>query len=586
MVINLHLRSKLIIAFTAIIMASFLAIGGGLSWLFIHSNRDMLLDAAVKNNQQITKNIDTALQPLLSLSMYPVLDPQIYQIMEKDYSGLAYPLYERQNDFDIVNSKIRNNFFLYSTLIDSVLIYQSKNHMVVGRSNLEYMNHSYFENNFSNETYIKEILQKNGLYVAVGIHPDRLFSPKSDPVVSIGRAIINPYSKEQLGLILMNIDVNQLKELWSDIQFTENTKFYLVDDQKKIIYSQKYEELGKNAESVIGKDFTYITGQKKETKENQESYLISASSKISNWQAVTIIPKHELFQNLSFVIKIIIIMMLAFLLLSIFLSYYIATTITKPLSILEEKMKQVSQGNLDVTIGIHEGEIGKIGKTIDRMLTELRELIQRIYKEEEEKRKLEILALQSQIRPHFMYNTINVIKWMAKIQGASGIEEALSAFSAVIRFTAKTENELVTINEEVEFTMNYTKILDFRYFNKFEVSFEVDPQVREYKTLKFLLQPLVENSIFHAFDNIEHKGKVLIRIYEESDHLVMLVSDNGRGISETEKEKAEGVDKLNSIGIKNIRKRIQLHFGERYGLSITAQESSGTIAKIEVPIIK
>ncbi|MCM2534362.1 hypothetical protein NDK43_20940 [Neobacillus pocheonensis] len=102
-----------------------------MSWLFIHSNRDMLLNATIENNQQITKNIDTALNPLISLSMYPVLDPQVYQIMEKDYSTFKYPLYEREKDFDIINGKIQNNFFLYSSIIESVLIYQSKNNMIV-----------------------------------------------------------------------------------------------------------------------------------------------------------------------------------------------------------------------------------------------------------------------------------------------------------------------------------------------------------------------------------------------------------------------------------------------------------------------
>ncbi|MCM2534360.1 histidine kinase [Neobacillus pocheonensis] len=199
---------------------------------------------------------------------------------------------------------------------------------------------------------------------------------------------------------------------------------------------------------------------------------------------------------------------------------------------------------------------------------------------------MEILALQSQIRPHFMYNTINVIKWMAKIQGASGIEEALSAFSAVIRFTAKTESELVTIRDEVEFIKNYTKILDFRYFNKFEVSYKIDPNVMEYMTLKFLLQPLVENAVFHAFDDIDYKGKIYIRIYKESEGLIMEVSDNGRGLSKNEHLEAEAGDKLNSIGINNIKKRIQLNFGEKFGLWMTSQDTGGTIAKIVIPIIR
>ncbi|WP_256942250.1 sensor histidine kinase [Bacillus sp. OV166] len=561
-----------------------------MSWLFVNSNRDMLLDAAVANNRQIVKNIDTALHPLLSLSMYPYQDKQIYQIMEKDYSTYKYPLLERQRDFNTVNSKIENNFFLFSTIIDSVLIYQGKNNLIVGRSNLEYMDHAYFRDDFYLEPYIQEILKSGGTYVPVGVHQEKLFSYKDKPVVSIGRGIVNPYTQDQLGFILINISIEKLKTLWSDIHFTKHTKFYLVDDKKKIIYSKNKKEIGTKAATILGENFNYIDGFRKETKENKDSYLITATSNTSKWKSVTIIPKKELFDYLSTFLKIIIITSVVFLLLAVLMSFYIATSITKPLSILEGKMRQVSDGNMNVKMDIEHGEIGKISKTIDIMLSDIRRLIERIYNEEEEKRKLELMALQSQIRPHFMYNTINVIKWMAKIQGASGIEEALSAFSSVIRLTAKTVNEQVTIKEEVEFIKNYTKILEFRYFNKFEVSFEIEPSVLEYKTIKFLLQPLVENAVFHAFDDIDYKGKIAIQIFEDSQDLVMKVSDNGRGIADTnydsEQSNKEGSDQLNSIGISNIRKRIQLNFGDNYGLWITSQEAGGTLAKLIIPVIK
>ncbi|MCM2534361.1 cache domain-containing protein [Neobacillus pocheonensis] len=205
------------------------------------------------------------------------------------------------------------------------------------------MDHPYFENDFSKEPYIKKIIEKGGSYVTVGVHPEKLFSYRDDPVVSIGRSIVNPYTKDQLGLILINIGNDKLKTLWDDIHFTKHTKFYLLDDQKNIIYSQNEKEIGKKASAILGKNFNYINGHREETKENKDSYLISATSNLSKWKAVTIIPKNELFHDLSFIIKMVIITMIVLLLLSIFLSFNIATTITKPLSILEGKMGQVSK---------------------------------------------------------------------------------------------------------------------------------------------------------------------------------------------------------------------------------------------------
>lgn len=576
---NLSLKSKLIIAFSCFIIVPLFIIGGTLSWVYVNSNRSTILNAAVENNKQIVKNMDASFSPLLRLSMYPLYDKDIFQIMRKDYTSIPYPMYERGKDFDKVNGIIRNSMLLYTDLIDSVVIYQRTNHMVVGRSNIEYMDHQYLESGFYKEPFIQQIMQKQGLYVPIGIHPEKLMSVHDAPVVSIGRAIVDPYSKENLGLIMLNVGINKLKTFWSEIYFTEHTKFYLIDENNNIIYSNSSNEIGNPAMNITGIG----------ARENTNHYSITSTSSLLNWKVITIIPKNELFSFLYIVIKTITISLLVLLLLSILTSIYIATSITRPLSILNGKMKLVSEGNLDVTFDLQHGEVGRISVTIDNMLQDIRGLIGRIYTEEKEKRQLELLALQSQIRPHFMYNTLNVIKWMAKIQGASGIEEALTAFTSVIKFTAKTESDDVTIKEEVEFIKNYTKILDFRYLNKFEVYFDIEPDVLEYKTLKFLLQPLVENAIFHGFDEIDYRGQLTIQIYEESDKVNIIVSDNGRGMSEMEIQRLEQgkiQDKFNSIGIKNIRKRIELGYGEDYGLWITSHEKNGTIAKIIIPVIK
>lgn len=586
--LNVSLRQKLIFAFACFIIIPFLIIGGTLSWLYVNFSRSMILDAAVENSRQIVKNIDTSISPLLRLSMYPVQNKELFQMMKKDYASVPYPLYEREKDYDAVGGTIRNSMMLYTDLIDSAVIYQSKNHLILGRSNDDYMNHTYLERGFYDEPFVQAILQKKGLYVPIGIHSEQLMSMHPVPVVSIGRAIVDPYTKENLGFILFNIGLSKLKALWRDIHFTDHTRFYLVDESSNVIYSKDGGEIGKPAAELLGQEFKYISGAGEELKQNNNEYLITSTSQLTGWKAMTVIPKNELFGFVYTIVRTIAISLFVLLGLSIITSIYIATSITKPLLHLQKKMKLVSQGHLDVDIDIPHGDVGKISVTIDQMLKEIRRLIQTIYEDEQEKRQLEILALQSQIKPHFMYNTLNAIKWMAKIQGASGIEEALTAFSSVIRFTAKTERDFVTVREEVEFIKNYTKILDIRYFNKFEVSYDIDPGVWEYQTLKFMLQPLVENAIFHGFDNIPYKGKLQIQIYEEEGHIVMIVADNGRGMAPEQQDSPDSdkaADHLNSIGINNIRKRIELHYGQGYGLSITSEENAGTTAKIIIPII-
>lgn len=574
--LHMGLRQKLILTFACFILLPLLLVGGALSWLYVESNRSMLLDAAKENNRQIVRNIDTSMSPLLRLSMFPVQNPALFRLMKKDYDAVPYPLLERQEDFDEVNTIIRDSIMLYSDLIDSTVIYQLTNHLVLGRSSLDYLNRAYLESEFPQEPFVQSIIAKKGIYVPVGIHDEKLLSNPPIPVVSLGRAIVDPFTKEPYGFILFNINVANLKSLWSDIHITDNTRFYLVDEHGNLIYSQDAAEIGRPADDILG------------PQKDAGHYYITSASQLTGWSTVTVIPKRELFGFVYTIVETVAISLVVLLALSVAASVFITTGITRPLLNLERKMKLVTEGNLDVTIEAGPGEVGRIGTAIDRMLKEIRRLIRTIYDEEQEKRQMEILALQSQIRPHFMYNTLNAIKWMAKIQGASGIEEALTAFSSVIRFTATTKSDFVTVKEEVGFIRDYAKILSFRYLNRFEIEFDVDPNVLERRILKFMLQPLVENAIFHGFDEISYKGKVAIRIAEEAGDIVMTVTDNGRGMTPEERiaaDRSEAPEKLNSIGLGNIHKRIELHFGQGYGLSLHSELNHGTTAKIVVPVI-
>ncbi|RKP51503.1 sensor histidine kinase [Cohnella endophytica] len=586
MIAEMRLKPRLIIAFSCFTVIPFLVIGGIFLWLYVSYNKEIIKDAAVQNNEQIIKNINTSLEPVISLSMYPIYNKEIFQLMKKDYRDYPYKGLEISRDFDTINHAIANNILNYSNVIDSAMIYQITNHLLIGRSNLEYVNHTYLNDEFFLQPYVREILKRKGSHVFVGIHADKLMAVKKKYVVSVGRSIIDPYTREDLGLVMLNLGVDKLKQLWSDISFTENTKFYLIDEQKNIIYSPNEAEISQNSKQVLPFDIDAIDQTGKY--ENKNVFALVSESSLSHWRAITIIPKNEMFSYLNFLLKIIFALLLLVLVLSIITAIFIATSITKPLASLEKKMREVSRGNLEVKVHIEHGEIGKISMTVDGMLQEIRMLIRRIYQEEQEKRNAELRALQSQINPHFMYNTINVIKWMAKLQGAAGIEEALTAFSSVIRFTAKTDSDYVTVKEELDFIQDYTKILGFRYLNKFEVLYEAGEEVLHCRTPKFMLQPLVENAVFHGFYDIAHKGKLIVRIEKSDENLVMSVIDNGKGLSV---EQLDAIDsnnaehKLNSIGISNIRKRIEMNFGIGYGLYLESTENQGTTARIVIPIM-
>ncbi|MFL0556415.1 MULTISPECIES: cache domain-containing sensor histidine kinase [Paenibacillus] len=593
---QLSLEKKLIAAFSVFILIPLTLVAGIVSWIYVNNNRNVMLDAAVENNKQIVTNIDTSLQPLQRLSMFPIQEQSVYQIMKKDYNQVPYPLLERGKDFDKVNGLIQSGIMLYSDLVDSVVIYHEHDQSIIGRSNREYINYQYFKTTYLQEPFIRKIREGNGQFITTGIHYDELLSPHRLPVVSAGRAIMDPYTKERLGFIVFNISADKLKTLWSNTAFAEASNFYLLDEDQRIIQSSNGGEIGKAASAAFGSGFQEEPSGRTGTTRmwiNQKLYLISSPSQVAEWHAVTLIAKDDIYSIVYQLVAIMAGTLLLLLILSILISLRIAARILKPLAVLNRKMKLVAQGQLDVRFDTQQSdEVGVISSTVDLMLQEIRSLITRIYEKEEEKRKLEMDALQSQIRPHFIYNTLNVIKWMAKVQGASGIEEALQAFASVMKFSMKTDENLVLIAEEVGFVQSYAKILDFRYFNKFEVTYSIDPAVIEYQTLKFLIQPLVENAIFHGFEGIDYKGMLNISIYERQGDLYVEVADNGRGFPEEGELQAKpgykkvSRDGFNSIGLQNIRSRIRLHFGPGYGLWIAPGRQGGTVALIRVPVIR
>jgi two-component system sensor histidine kinase YesM len=413
------------------------------------------------------------------------------------------------------------------------------------------------------------------------------------PVISVARSIIDTQTRQTLGVIIINVGVLNLERLWMDIKITENSRFFLTDGENRVVFSRNTEELGIDITEVLGTN-TDLSRQHHGivNVSGQYSYLISSTSPKSSWRAITIIPTDELFSYINVMLRISFIALIVGVLTSILIAVFIATGITKPLYSLNQKMKKVGEGNLDIRIDDAKGEVGQIAATVRKMLNDIKLLIDRIYSAEKEKRDAEMLALQSQINPHFLYNTLNSIKWLAHMQGAVAIENSIASLSSMLAFAAKNGEDFIPVSEEVKFVKDYIEILNLRYYNKFSVVYNIDPEIYKFKTLKFLLQPVIENAILHGFEGIGRKGFLQINLHHIGNKIVFEVCDNGNGIEEIvlksihEKNDKELHRSFNSIGLSNIKKRLELNFGEGFGLFIDSKPGEGTVARIIIPEVK
>ena len=278
--------------------------------------------------------------------------------------------------------------------------------------------------------------------------------------------------------------------------------------------------------------------------------------------------------------------------IGLILSVLFSRQLGAPIKRLTNRLKLISQGDFIRDISIEtDDEIGMIGKQINQMSGHISELLDTRVKSEKEKKDLEIKMLQAQINPHFLYNTLDSIKWIATIQKNSGIVQVVTALSSLLKNMAKGFNEKVTLRQELDFLNNYVTIEKIRYIELFDVEIDVDSEyLYDAKIIKLTLQPLVENAIFSGIEPSGRSGLIKIHAYTKDNILYVSVTDNGIGISEENIKKlltdTSRITKSNmsGIGLPNVDRRLKLVYGEDYGIKIDSVLDEYTTITVSLPL--
>ena len=272
---------------------------------------------------------------------------------------------------------------------------------------------------------------------------------------------------------------------------------------------------------------------------------------------------------------------------------YISSRITGPIKRLEKSVNALEAGKLDTEIYIGGSyEIRHLGRSIRDMAGQIQVLMNDIVAEHESKRKSEFDTLQSQINPHFLYNTLDIIVWMIENEQKAEAVKVVTALARFFRISLSKGRSIIPVKDELEHVRNYLMIQQMRFKNKFTYQIESEPETLNLASLKLMLQPLVENAIYHGMEFMDGDGEILVRAFLEEGELIFTISDNGLGMTE---EQVNGLLKENTvhasskrgsgIGVKNVNERIRLYFGEQYGLSIESEPDEGTTIWIHLPAI-
>ncbi|MEG0832722.1 MAG: histidine kinase, partial [Oscillospiraceae bacterium] len=313
------------------------------------------------------------------------------------------------------------------------------------------------------------------------------------------------------------------------------------------------------------------------------------SAGYTGWKIVGVIPQKGLtFESRENILFIMLIFLLLFEFL-IFINSLISKKLTDPIQKLDRSVQRMELGYKDTEI-YTEGsyEIKHLGRSIESMVEQMRKLTDQMVREHEMKQKSELNALQAQINPHFLYNTLDIIVWMVENERPDNAVKLVTALARFFRISLSKGKNIIPVSDEIEHVRSYLTIQEMRYKDKFRYTIDVDEQARNLSIIKLVLQPIVENAIYHSMDFMDGDGLISITARLNGEDLVLSVSDNGIGIPEdiVRRILTEQVSTGNSgsgIGLKNVNERIKLYFGDSYGISIESEPDNGTCITIRLP---
>lgn len=416
---------------------------------------------------------------------------------------------------------------------------------------------------------------------------------------SISRVLERYDGQGNLGIIHMDSNLSVFKELGDSIVLDDSTTLIVIDQLGRYIYHKPmaanlkkaiFLDSEQFAMSVINQSANHLEdGFFIENINNEDYHIVFQSIEETGWLVATITPHNTILSEVNEIRNSIILISLISLLIILLITYIIATRITKPIITLKKSMDLADHNQFNTMVKVTSNdEIGDLSASFNHMITRIKSLMDELVKEQAEKRNAEIKVLQDQINPHFLYNTLDTIIWMTETNDENTVP-MIEALSQLFRISLSRGQEFITIQEELEHIRNYLYILKLRYLDKFEYDIHTDPLLLNHKIPKIILQPLIENAIYHGIKNISNKGHIQIDASISGDKIIISITDNGIGMDEEtckkllNNEVAEVKQSGSGVGIRNVNQRIKLYFGEDYGLEYHSAQGHGTTVMVILP---
>ena len=428
-------------------------------------------------------------------------------------------------------------------------------------------------------------------YNLTSSHVQNVISGERPWVITLSRGIRN-YTGEgdSDGVVFIDLNYSAISELCTQNSVGTKGYVFILDQDGNIVYhpqqQQLYNELQtENISLIMNAKTDVVTAGKGD---DEKIYALS-HSETTGWTIVGCMNMSEHLKNSRKARSIYVLVALGLIAVALVISSEIARNITFPIQKLRDSMKRVQKGDFSAEeIEVYsDNEIGSLTRSFNVMTHKIQDLMAQNIQEQEQKRKIELKALQSQINPHFLYNTLDSIIWMAEGKKNEEVVLMTASLARLLRQSISIENELVTIGQEIEYVRSYLTIQKMRYKDKLEFEINVDPRITHAQIIRLVLQPIVENAIYHGLKYKESKGMLKVHGYELGERIIIDITDDGVGMDEETLKHIYDKHKVNyhsnGVGVYNVQQRLVLYYGKEYGIIYHSEKGKGTTATVVIP---
>ncbi|MFD0693164.1 sensor histidine kinase [Paenibacillus sp. GCM10027628] len=440
---------------------------------------------------------------------------------------------------------------------------------------------------FTRDPWFEHVLAADGKGLLMPTHSIRNGSESGPFVFSYARSLIDVSNHQSFGVLLIDVSIEGLADILQQVEHGQKGQLFITDSEGQIIYHPIKDRITKSFPlSLPNQQDSFIT------KVNGQTMMVNyVTSSFSGWKIVGLVPIRELTEDSTILLNLLWTLAGVTLLISISISAVLTSNMMKPLKKIRALMRRVEEGDYKVQYrSPANDEIGQVGHSFNIMVQKINELVYNELTMNILKKEADFKALQSQINPHFLYNTLESINMKAEVNGDYEVADMISLLGRLFRMSVNRSSELITFAKEMEFIQVYINLQKLRY-PKMSAHIEMSEELLDSRTLPWIIQPLVENAFIHGLAPKKGIGFIRIEGVRDGQHVRIRVTDNGVGIEPEKLQRIhskvlkESAVETSHIGLRNVHERIRIYFGDACGLMLSSAPGAGTVAELIVQYV-